>query len=1344
MNTSCVAGLRLNDITSIPIRQVLPFGRIYFSTSILQTERNVFNESEARDALKLPSSADFLGVSSEGRKAQMQELAMKLQSLRDPKIYRSFVRADGKGFNDKLMLSTIKVVNFYTNPTTVLPLQMNGSTGKNETQFKRSLVLSGPEFCHSLITTVILPHFGQCDNLTPKQFNGLMRIAFRIIQALGKLSMNLNQQSWKNNLPSQSNLLHRPSGTIQLGDLAETLLRQILNAPISVEGTSGHDHDESRTAKVTSLYNNTLNTWSVIAATEKDPMIAKDAALRAERLLLDLAMSRSGNAGNDNTMKGNTDPKSTLLQYLEPDVVSFNTTIKAWSKSGRFEKIAGQKVDVSTGSAAERSEAILKLLQDLNDEARGLDYNDSILPDRMSYESVIQAWSRAHDPQATVRATKILEDMVERYNKAYSEDNVLPFNHTNRPPFPSRQTFSSVLTTLARTSFTNPTNAPSNNAIEHAESLFRQMKKLGNDGYEQNKPDTIAYNALLQVYANQVEILLTRKKHNAAAIKNAFDLCNRMEAIVAEMVAVSSSKGDSITNEEPNPDFTTHKVALLTLIRVGSNIMNAKKNQKITIDANACALRAKSHLKELTLTPSLGTLHLQAVKDLMNIFASIGDTEKMKDVYDLFSILQSRSQSPSQVSSIEYEEILDLLLKSRNGRLVVADLEKSINKNMGFRPSRRMLNSLIEANATLASDHINYARLADRIMTSMIDRYKDSYAIISKGNGTLEHYKVPRPNTFTLHSVVAAYADACGNRALPSKSRVKAIQRIEEILAMMEDMHKDNMNPGTDTQVTNYTAAVRPNVKTYNILLHAYNSRTKFVKDINDVKLILEKSEMLIKRMDNFAQTGENESAKPDHYTYASLLNIVAQSKLPDAPEKARVILQRAFANNNGSGDIIVFNTALKVISGTTESVKEVLDLYERLENGSFGAGLEPDKFTFSIVMAALGKEGTIEAAQKVESLYHRMNKRFDLRDGGPHAARSIKPDIYCYNSIISAWSNVKTAESCQRAENHLDSLLQATTGIKADGSSFSSLIYGHSQRSDSAAACDCERVLEKKEAYQRLYSNIPINFIDYNLTIKKYSEEMNPGGCFRVLERLLKHMEVEGITKPVNIDQLVYCFNSTMNSYNKASVRDSASKIQEIFDLMVSSTSSKPDRYSYALLMNAHAQSRSKNAFKIVDNLLEQILQENSDGKKAVQPTITVFNLLFKACELTPPCNNPDENPVTTAFERFGLIQASNTIRLNHHTYSHMFAICRNHVQDEGKRDQLVSRLFQKCCHDGQLSELALTLCRDSISPKKFENVVSSIVGEKVSPLDVCLRDFPQTCKRNVSPPKHVRFRRY
>jgi len=1351
-STPADAGLRFNNNTSIASTQVAPLDRAYLSTSTIQSERDAFDKSEGVDAFKLPSPRDAAGAqipfSRDGNEAQMQELAMTLQSLRDPKHYKTFVQANGPDFHDNLLSGAIKVVNFYTDPTTVIPLQTN--LGKSEASFKRSLVLSGPEFCHSLVTSVILPHFGQCKTITPKQIDSLLHISFKTIQSLGKLCMNANQQSWKRNTQRKKNMVQRSSGAIQLGDLAEELLRQLLNTPISVCAVGGSNHEEIRTTKVTHLYNNTLNTWSVIAATERDPMIAKDAALRAERLLLDLAMSRRGKVGHDGTNEQNAESKSTLLKYLQPDVVSFNTTINAWSKSGRFEHVHGQKVDVTTASAAERSESILRLLLDLHDKAKGLDYNDSILPDRMSYEPVIQAWSRAYNPEAPERATKILEDMVERYNQAYSEADGPCFNHTNRPPFPSRQTFSSVLTTWARTSLMNPSSKKCSHAIENAESLFRQMKKLGDDGYEQNKPDTIAYNALLQVYANHVEVLLRQKHHRVATIESAIDLCNRMEELVAEMVNVSSNKGDSITNEDTYPDCTTHKVAMLPLINLGTEIMNLKKNQKISVRAIDCASTAKDHLKELTLSRSPEPLLLHSVKDLMTIFASTGDTDGMKDVYDFFSILQAKSGSLMQVSGNDYEEILDLLLKSRNGRFVVADLEDAMldetHKDIGFQPSTRMLNSLIDANAKLASEHINYSRRADRIMMIIIGRYKDSLDAISKGVGTLKHCKVARPNTFTMHSVIAAYADACGNRDLPSKSRAEAIERMEEILAMMEDMRKENMNPVGGAQVANYTAGVRPNVKTYNILLNAYYSRTKFVKDINDVRFLLEKAEKLVKRMAYLADTEENVTAKPDHYTYSSLLNILAQSKLPEAADKATDILRKAFATDSGKGDIIVINTALKVIAGAKGSVKEVVDMYERLEDGYFGVGMKPDKFTFSTVMAALGNEGTIEAAHKVEDLYHRMTARFESERKGTHAARQIQPDIYCYNSIISAWANVKSTESCQRAENHLDSLLQAKTGIEADGSSFSSLIYGLSQKLDSTAASDCERVLEKKETYQIDHPNIPINITDYNRTIKTYSEQKDPDGCFRVLERLLKRMKSDGVKKPVNPDQLTYLINAVMNSYYKASHKDASSKIQEIFDLMESSTAAKPDRYTYALLMNAHAQSRSQDSFKIVDCLLERILQEDNDGKRNVRPTTIVFNLLFKACELSPTGQNSDENPVTTAFDRFALIQDANkwNIKLNHHTYSHMFAICRNHVQDEDKKDELVRLLFQRTCRDGQLSELALTLCKDSMSTKKFANVVASIVGERVDPHNVRIHDFPQSCKCNVSPPKHVNSRRY
>jgi len=1284
--------------------------------------------------------------------------------------------------DDKLWFNAKKVVDYYCNPASVLPLHLsnNASTNNNNNtrRHRPHLVLTGPEFCHSLVTSVILPHYSHHQNITSdKHIDGLIDMCLRTIRSLGELSSNSNDmkggggggvgnnKQYQSQGQGRSRYTKLVGATTQLGDLAEELLRLLLNTSLpqrqdgNGNGIGNKEVMQRRTTTLTHLYNNTLHTWSAIATAERDPMVAKDAALRAERLLLDLAMSRKGKRMDDQTA-----PPSTLLECIQPDVVSFNTTINAWCKSGRYAYVQHEKCDVTTVTAAERAEAILQLLLDLHDE----DSNE-ILANRMSYEAVIQAWSRAMDPDAPKRAMRVLEDMLERYHTAYSQTDHNFSDSATRPPFPSHRTFSSALTTWARSSHED--------AIEKAEDLFAHMRKLGDSGYDQCKPDTISYNSLLGVYSKKVDNLLKRRHNKAAALADAYKLCTRMDEIIAEMIDVSSKKGDSITSEETFPDYTTHKIALFPFLEIGTEIIGMKRNQKRPVDIYDCTSRAEVHLRRMV---SLSERNMRSRKpsemlqtrpfqELMTLYHVAGNPGKAMSIFDLFT------KSPSTVVSREdCEEMIELLLNSGSGAKnrpspkMIAEVEAIIDDpNSSIRePTTRMFNSLIEAHAKLASKkNFDHARKADAIMMKAVNRYNtvldemagkdNTRGYAQRGLKLIHQDHMRRPNTFSLHKVLSAYAETCNNNDnLPEQARLEAVERMEEILKMMEEMHDRKSRPEPDPQVSNYTAKIAPNVNAYNIVLNVYATLARHATNNMQVEGILGKAESLLDRMEKLTETEHNTAARPDHYTYGSVLNILAQSKLHDAGDRAMKILDKAFANDVENIDIILFNTVLKAIASSKTSLLQAESMLKKLEDGSFSnqsKTIKPDKFTYSTVMAALANEGTPEAAKKVEDLYHRLVNRYEselMQD--KQAARKMQPDIYCYNSIITAWSKIATAESCQHAERLLDRLLFDESSIAADRTSFSALIKGCSQRSDlGAAAADCERILLKKQEYQKHHPSIPLNFLDYNLTIKKYSDKMDAESCFRVLESLLQHMEVKDARIPPNLDQLTFSFNTVMNSFSRAHGKDAASKVQQVFELMNTNGKARPDSFTYSILMNAHAQSRSPDSFKAVNIPLERIIQDYTDKKGMLRPTIGIFNLLFKACEHSPACPDTNENPVTIAFERFSQIQYSNpwNIKPSHQTYSHMFAICKNHVQDEIKRDELVSRLFQKCCSDGQLSVLALDLCQSSMSSGRFDQVVGNILRKKEGIVEnglVTIDDFPTECKRNVAPKKHTNPRRY
>jgi hypothetical protein len=91
---------------------------------------------------------------------------------------------------------------------------------------------------------------------------------------------------------------------------------------------------------------------------------------------------------------------------VEPDVISYNSAINAWSKSGH-------------DSAAYRAETLLnRLISDYKETGR-------IVPNAISFCTAIQACSKTSDPRCGERAEEIFGKLVELYQES-GDDSLKP------------------------------------------------------------------------------------------------------------------------------------------------------------------------------------------------------------------------------------------------------------------------------------------------------------------------------------------------------------------------------------------------------------------------------------------------------------------------------------------------------------------------------------------------------------------------------------------------------------------------------------------------------------------------------------------------------------------------------------------------------------------------------------------------------------------------------------------------------------------------------------------------------------------------------------------------------
>ena len=478
--------------------------------------------------------------------------------------------------------------------------------------------LSGPQLCHSILVNVILPLFqqgnGENGNDIPRDDKDYDRLLAAVIDmglctvmALGRNvesnngtgdghCRNVNQRVRSNRMTYRTrNSTPPPLLPMANGDLAEGLLRQLLAIlihplpPSSISFSQKKTNTERMQRKLNHLFNATLNVWSLIASNPliKDGCISREAALRAEHLLLDLALSRNkeNNTEHCSTTKSSlTDSNSTLLNLLSPDVVSFNTVIGAWSNAGRKSSQQDSSSGDNSTECAERAESILRLIEDVHDNHTlkdSLSTASMVKPDRRSYDVTIKAWSNSNDPTSSDRATSVLRGMMNRFysfhdcnsNDTTCNDFLLEPQRQGLPPppFPSVHTFTNVISALS--------NSSRGDAAHASNELLLQMECLGIKGYMDASPDVIAYNACLSAYAKH------GTKMGVDVIPGGgYDYCTQMEKIFDRMENNKKNDNDIIIVPLLRPDDITYRIMLgawgTTMDRMLRLVRKDKKRQK--------------------------------------------------------------------------------------------------------------------------------------------------------------------------------------------------------------------------------------------------------------------------------------------------------------------------------------------------------------------------------------------------------------------------------------------------------------------------------------------------------------------------------------------------------------------------------------------------------------------------------------------------------------------------------------------------------------------------------------------------------------------------------------------
>ena len=211
---------------------------------------------------------------------------------------------------------------------------------------------------------------------------------------------------------------------------------------------------------------------------------------------------------------GNPDGASEILQLMKqdynfgkgnkdakPNIRTYNTLLNAWSSKKKNNDNNDNYNDNNSSNSPKEAEIVLKEIIELH--SKGILETG---PDIVTYNTVLNCWSKSKSDDGPQRALTILKTMIFKYNEHVKNNRK---NHNERkqqqqqqtkvpsrlrppvPPRPNTITYSIVMDAFA-----------SQGNVEKTFEVFQMMKEDYNNKHNTNvKPNLIVYNTLIKAYS---------------------------------------------------------------------------------------------------------------------------------------------------------------------------------------------------------------------------------------------------------------------------------------------------------------------------------------------------------------------------------------------------------------------------------------------------------------------------------------------------------------------------------------------------------------------------------------------------------------------------------------------------------------------------------------------------------------------------------------------------------------------------------------------------------------------------------------------------------------------------
>lgn len=447
---------------------------------------------------------------------------------------------------------------------------------------------------------------------------------------------------------------------------------------------------------------------------------------------------------------------------ISPDVVSYNSVLHAWTKNNkpekalellrsleqRRDKAADNAIDCNTNNTEanvisyntvihafaqnglyQEAEELLRRMQN-NDE------NGGVVPDTITYNSVLYAYAQSTDIDAPPKAEALLREMMTEENEA--QVDTMSFNIVLHAWAQSKQ----------------------ERAPHRAQELLEHMEALSAAGNSKVKPDVYSYSIVIQAYVSQLRD--QRRRHEQKRRGNQFDKAQPKISSNTFTARTAKKILKKMEAQQLQPNQVTYTSVMMALCWSGwpqdahkllLDLLKKYEEQKEIVGRSPAA-------SSMLVKPD--TIAFSAVMDgwVKNAYNFPDATERVIELFEIMKYWQAQGHDDMAPNGRTYTSVISALAKSRTWDACL-EAKALLEEIPGEGATVIHYNAVLDAFAK--SPRADKARHAKALLEEMTKRNDD-------GGGSLIN-----PDIISYNSVLNACAASFGSPELKKEALATAM-----------------------------------------------------------------------------------------------------------------------------------------------------------------------------------------------------------------------------------------------------------------------------------------------------------------------------------------------------------------------------------------------------------------------------------------------------------------------------------------------------------------------------------------------------------------------------------------